>query len=265
MNSTPARTQERIEDALNAIEAAEQVRILYAVESGSRAWGFASTNSDWDVRFVYVRPTAWYLSIQNRRDVLEFPIDDGLDIGGWDIRKALQLFARSNPSLCEWLRSPIVYRETLSTAARLRTLSAHFFSPSSCVRHYLHMADGNYREYLRRDTVRLKKYLYVLRPVLACCWVERHESMPPVEFAKLVEDQLPPHLRRTVERLLERKRSGEELDEGSRLPEINQFLETKMAHFRNSSASFPQGPRPDLDTLDELFRECLLESASTEQ
>jgi len=96
-----------IRQSLQQIAVAEQVRVLYAVESGSRGWGFESADSDWDVRFVYLRPPEWYLSIQHRRDVLEFPLREGLDISGWDLRKALGLFAKSNPPLLEWLRSPI--------------------------------------------------------------------------------------------------------------------------------------------------------------
>src|SRR5436189_1813350 len=98
-----------IKKELRRIEEQLEIKVLYAVESGSRAWGFASTDSDWDVRFLYARCPEWYLSVQDRRDVLEYPISEGLDVSGWDIRKALVLFARSNPPLMEWLRSPIVY------------------------------------------------------------------------------------------------------------------------------------------------------------
>lgn len=144
--------QVRIDAFLTAIETAERVRILYAVESGSRAWGFASTDSDWDVRFIYVRSLDWYLSVRKRRDVLEMPIDDGLDASGWDIRKALHLFGKSNPPLLESLRSPLVYREALTTTERLRKLSDDFFSPASCMYHYLRMAERNYRPRKRLPT-----------------------------------------------------------------------------------------------------------------
>ncbi len=175
--------EREIRDTLDRIETREDVRVLYAVESGSRAWGFASTDSDWDVRFLYLRRPEWYLSVQRRRDVLEYPLADGLDVSGWDLKKALGLFAKSNPPLLEWLRSPIVYREAFSAAARLRVLAADYFSPRSCMHHYLSMAEGNYREYLQRDPVRVKKYFYVLRPVLACRWIQMHGTTPPTEFA----------------------------------------------------------------------------------
>jgi predicted nucleotidyltransferase len=252
--------QVRIDALLTAIETAERVRILYAVESGSRAWGFASTNSDWDVRFIYVRSLDGYLSVRNPRDVLEMPIDDGLDASGWDIRKALHLLGKSNPPLLEWLRSPLVYREALTTTERLRKLSCDFFSPVSCMHHYLRMAERNYREYLQREKVWLKKYFYVLRPVLACCWIEQHGSMPPMEFGKLVDDQMPDEVRPALDQLLQRKRSGDELDEGPRIPEINAFVEETIGRLRVPSETLAGVRRPDPSVLDSVFRECLAEA-----
>lgn len=249
--------EQAIQDALRQIEAADGVRILYAVESGSRAWGFASRDSDWDVRFIYVRSPAWYLSVQRRRDVMEYPLKDGLDVSGWDLRKALGLFAKSNPPLLEWLCSPIVYWEAFSAAQTLRSLSARYFSSRSCMHHYLHMAEGNYREYLQGDPVRVKKYFYVLRPVLACRWIGAHGTMPPMEFASLVADQLPSHLQPVVHALLERKRSGDELASGLRIPEINAFLDSELARLRESLATVPRHPAPDWEVLDRVFRDSL--------
>ena len=251
--------RQAIDDALRRLEAVDDVRVLYAVESGSRMWGFASRDSDWDVRFVYLRRPDWYLSIQKRRDVLEYPLDDGLDVSGWDLKKALGLFAKSNPPLLEWLRSPIVYREASSLVGRLRALSTRYFSSLSCMHHYFHMAQGNYREYLQGDPVRVKKYFYVLRPVLACRWIAAHGTMPPVEFASLVDDQLPDGLRPIVHALLERKRSGDELAAGPRVPEINAFLDGEMTRLEQALAAIPRGPAPDWEALDGVFRECLVE------
>lgn len=135
------------------IEAWSEVRVLFACESGSRAWGFPSKDSDYDVRFLYLHPIDWYLSIEERRDVIELPIDEQLDINGWDLRKALKLFRKSNLLLYEWLGSPIVYTEPFSTAARLRELAGVYYSPAACIYHYLHMAQENYREYLKGEQV----------------------------------------------------------------------------------------------------------------
>jgi predicted nucleotidyltransferase len=145
---------EKIRQILSSIEKDEEVQILYACESGSRAWGFASADSDYDVRFIYLRPKKWYLSInlEHKRDVIELPITSGLDVNGWDLRKALQLFQRSNPPLLEWLGSPIVYLEKYSVIPRMRELREICYSPIACQYHYYKMAKGNYHEYLHRES-----------------------------------------------------------------------------------------------------------------
>ncbi len=252
--------ERKIQAALSGLEAEHRVAVLYAVESGSRAWGFASTNSDWDVRFVYLRPPEWYLSVQRRRDVIELQLPNALDVSGWDLRKALGLFAKSNPPLLEWLRSPIVYRERLGTVQALRELSRTFFSPRSCLHHYFHMAEGNDREYLHGDTVRLKKYFYVLRPVLACRWIERRGTMPPTEFAQLAADTLPVELQPVVQALLERKRAGEELSAGAPIPELRDFLGTEITRLRDLLGGLPRSAPPDWETLDSFFRQALADT-----
>ena len=168
---------QRVRNALAQVEAARNVRVLFACESGSRAWGFASRDSDYDVRFLYVHRRDWYLSVEDRRDVIEQPIADDLDVSGWELRKALRLLRKSNPPLLEWLKSPVVYRHDPVFAAEFGALAAEFYSPRRCFAHYLHMAFGNWRDYLRgREEVSLKKYLYVFRPLLACRWIELNSS-----------------------------------------------------------------------------------------
>ncbi|HZO87930.1 MAG TPA: nucleotidyltransferase domain-containing protein [Chthonomonadaceae bacterium] len=158
---------ERIQATLEAIEVERGVRILYAVESGSRAWGFASVDSDYDVRFLYMRPLKDYLRIDPPRDVIELPITEALDVNGWDVFKALKLFRSSNPPLLEWLFSPIIYREQGALAASLRALARAHASPRRMTYHYLSMARNNYKLYIAgRSEVNAKKYLYVLRPLL---------------------------------------------------------------------------------------------------
>ena len=249
----------RIHAQLNQLEQTEHVRILYACESGSRAWGFESADSDWDVRFLYVRPTAWYLTIQNKRDVIERPIDDLLDISGWDLPKALGLFRKSNPPLLEWLNSPIVYREVGSAAERMRALLGQYYSPVACLHHYLHMARRNHREYLHGDVVWTKKYLYVLRPVLAMLWVERSLGPVPTEFGVLVDRLVDdPELRGSIDELLAQKRAGLEMDRGPASPPLSAFLDREMA--RLEAADAEPGETRDPEPLDELFRAVLRET-----
>jgi predicted nucleotidyltransferase len=245
-------------EKLAVIEAERDVRILYAVESGSRAWGFASKDSDFDVRFIYLHSIEWYLSIRKRRDVIECPISDDLDISGWDSPKALGLFRKSNPPLLEWLGSTHVYLDRYGFAERLRELMAVYYSPKRCMLHYLHMARGNFREYLKGEMVRVKKYFYVLRPVLACLWIEKHNSMPPTEFSELYRDAgLSPSIAAEIDSLLLRKMAGDELDMEPKIEVINSFLEQQIEH----CSAFVEGMEiadVDEEVLDELFREMLL-------
>lgn len=252
----------KIEAELARMEEEENVRILYACESGSRAWGFPSKDSDYDVRFLYVRPVEWYLSIRERRDVIERPISDRLDMNGWDLRKALALFNKSNPPLLEWLQSPIKYREPFSAAERIRAFSAATFSPKSCMFHYLHMAKGNYREYLQGDSVRVKKYFYVLRPLLACGWIEKYNAMPPTLFEELVENLIPAdsELYAIISRLVVRKRAGDELRTEPRIGRLNDYLERQIAYFGQAANGLETAKGLADEQLDELFRDALLEA-----
>lgn len=259
--------QQSIRNKLHKIEQEEQVRILFACESGSRAWGFPSKDSDYDVRFLYIRQPSWYLSIFEKRDVIERPISNMLDINGWDLKKALQLFRKSNPPLLEWLHSPIQYEEKYSVAEKLRQLASQAFSPKSCLYHYLNMAKGNYRDYLMGDQVRIKKYFYVLRPILACCWIEKFDSMPPVEFERLVEVFVSDNseLKPVIASLLERKKSGEELDYEPKIEPINTFLKERIQYFEALTGTVEQKSVDVDEHLDKLFREALREVWASEQ
>jgi len=257
MSVTQAMTS-IIQTELKRIEQEQNIRILYACESGSRAWGFPSQDSDYDVRFIYVHPPEWYLSIFNRRDVIEYPISEQLDINGWDLRKALNLFRKSNPPLLEWLHSPIQYTENGSLAERIRNVSPTQFSPRACMYHYLHMAKGNFRGYLQGDTVKIKKYFYVLRPILACLWIDQKGTLPPVSFDELIEEMLPPgQLRSDIDQLMTRKKSGEELHVEQQIPSIQYFLSDMIDILEQQVVHMSTSEQLEDDLLDQLFRETL--------
>lgn len=247
---------EHIRQILSTIEKDEKVQILYACESGSRAWGFASADSDYDVRFIYLRPKEWYLSIdlERKRDVIELPLTSSLDVNGWDLRKALLLFQQSNPPLLEWLGSPIIYLEKYSVAARMRELAEICYSPIACQYHYYKMAKGNYREYLQGEQVWVKKYFYVLRPVLAVIWLEREMGVVPTEFSRLVEGVVESEqVKIAIDGLLAEKRTGNELDYGPRIPAISEFLERELERMEASEFERRMGRCPG-ERLNELFR-----------
>jgi predicted nucleotidyltransferase len=254
-----AEVQSEVERRLDVIEPEHQVRVLYACESGSRAWGFASQDSDYDVRFLYLRRRDWYLSVDLdwRPDVIESPIDGPWDVNGWDLRKALQLFRKSNPPLLEWLQSPILYRERSSVAGRLRGLLPRYYSPRASMFHYLHMAQRNFREFLKGDRVWRKKYFYVLRPILACRWIESGHGVVPMEFEKLVDaTHLSATVHDSIAKLLADKRSGAELDYGPRIPALSQFLEAELER-RERSGVAEEKPDVPFKPLNTLFLQAL--------
>jgi len=253
--------KEEILEELLRLERKLNIKILYAVESGSRAWGFESKDSDWDVRFIYIHPLDWYLAIDEKKDSIEEMLPNDIDLSGWELRKALKLLRKSNPPLLEWLNSPLIYYEKYKTAQSLRVLSARYFSPKSCMHHYLNMAISNYKQYLQAERVKLKKYFYVLRPILACQWVDITNTMPPVEFQKLLNSQIKDKkLMKEIENLLLRKKQGEELKEELKIEVIHKYLDEKIEYYRQYAEHLNKNSnQPLTDELNELFRLALKE------
>ncbi len=250
----PSAMRSWVLEELQRIEREHDVRVLYACESGSRAWGFASTDSDFDVRFIYVHRQDWYLRIDEPRDVIERPLTDELDISGWELRKTLRLLRNANPTLLEWLDSPLVYRAEPGALQALRGLARQFHSPQAAFHHYLSMATKNFRIYLQGEEVCLKKYLYVLRPLLAVRWIEQGLGMPPTAFAQLVEATLhDPLLLADLDELLRVKRIASEADYGPRRVLLHQFIESELA--RGGAAPALPRPHGDVKLLDDYLRD----------
>lgn len=251
---------EEIKKEIKEIENRHEIKILLAVESGSRAWGFASTDSDWDVRYIYIHRLDWYLKIDEQKDSQEEILPNDLDLSGWELKKALRLFRKSNPPMLEWLRSPIIYHEKFSTAETLRELSEIYFNPKSCMYHYLSMARNNFREFLQKDSVKSKKYFYVLRPVLACDWIKNNNSFPPMEFRDLVDSQIKDEkIKSEIEQLLKRKMAGEELKEEPKIEILNEFLEQKINFYTKYADEIEPNEKPPTALLDELFERTIFE------
>ena len=241
-----------IKEKLYEIELRENCRILLAVESGSRAWGFASPDSDYDVRFIYARPKECYLKLERVQDVIEVPISGELDINGWDVDKTLKLLYKSNPTVFEWFSSPIVYKTT-PFADRFRPVMLRYFSSRSGLWHYLHMAEGNYREYLKGGMVKAKKYFYVLRPVLACRWILEMGTPPPMLFSELAESQLPDFLGETVQELLDLKINSPEVKMIPKIDILNEYLDRSIIELRERIEQYPGETVQDWEELDKLF------------
>jgi len=248
--------QTEIQNKLSQIETDHQVKILYACESGSRAWGFESQDSDYDVRFIYVHTQDWYLSVnlESKRDVIELPIDEVFDINGWDLRKSLQLMKKSNPSLMEWLSSPIIYRQDKGFTQAIQSLMQQYYSPKACFHHYLHMAKGNQREYLRSKQVRIKKYFYVLRPLLAMQWLEQGLGIVPIEFDVMVKKLIPNgQLKDDIAKLIARKRAGFESKTADPIKSIDAFIAKEV--LRLSDITDLYAPKNDYTAMNTLFRQ----------
>lgn len=257
-NGVDAAMFERVRHQLEEVERRFGVRVLYACESGSRAWGFASPDSDYDVRFLYVHAPEWYLRVDAGRDVIELPIDDELDVCGWEWRKALGLLKSANPALIEWLDSPIVYQQDEAVIAELKAQVPHWFSPLRARWHYYSMARKNFRGYLQGDEVRLKKYFYVLRPLLAVRWIEEGKGVPPIRFAELLAgSNLDTALRKEVDELLEIKQSVGEAKYGLRRPQLHEFIESELARGKNPPA-LPDSREGDSQDLDRLLMNTVL-------
>ena len=216
-----------IEGVLAGTATAQRVRILYAAESGSRAWGFGSPDSDFDVRFVYAHPRDWYVRLAEERDVIERPLDERLvDLAGWDVRKALRLALRSNPGLWEWLVSPIVYVDDGVLRPALKALFEAHASPRALAHHYWSIARGQWqREIEGRTEVRQKKYFYVVRPLLSLAHVAQAGLPPPMSIESLLAAvPMPGEPRAALDDLIARKRNTPELGAAPRQAVLDRWV-----------------------------------------
>lgn len=243
---------------LAATAAARRVRILVAVESGSRAWGFGSPDSDYDVRFVYVHPRDWYVSLSEPRDVIEAPLDERLvDLAGWDVRKALRLLLRGNPALYEWLVSPITYLEDGPFRAQAKALFERHASRKVLAHHYWSIARGQFRSEIEsQPEPRLKKYFYLVRPLLSLEWVIERGGPPPMQITELLAAaRLPEAVRREVDALLDAKRTTPELGRGPHIRAVDDWARERLERCNPAQLAVDDGEPPETrGEADTLFR-----------
>lgn len=220
-----------IEARLADIAAREGVRLLLAIESGSRAWGFPSPDSDYDVRFLYLRPRDWYLSLAPGRDVIEQPIVDEIDLNGWDIRKALGLLLRSNATVSEWMESPIHYRPADPFMAQLAALADDLLNPRALAHHYASAGRQAAERWLDGDeAVPVKKYFYALRPALTIRALRVNPTArPPMNLQALVAvSDLPGALAAQIAELVDAKARTNERANGTRLPDLDALIRSEL-------------------------------------
>lgn len=252
----PPAVRQEIETRLDRIEAAHGARLLLAVESGSRAWGFPSPDSDYDIRFLYVRPRDWYLSLAPGRDVIETPIEDEIDLNGWDVRKALGLLLKSNAVVSEWIESPIRYRPDDPFVARLAALADDLLNPRALAYHYARSGKQAAERWLDGEgDVPVKKYFYALRPALAIRAI-RHkpDTRPPMNLQALIAaSDLPAGLVEQIETLVEAKARTNEHANGTRLPELDALIRAEL----DRAGELPVRKMRDrfVDRANDLFLE----------
>ena len=248
--------KERIQSELRRIEEQHDIRVLLAVESGSRAWGFASPDSDYDVRFIYANRRDWYLSVFERRDVIEEMLEGDLDISGWDLRKTLRLFSKCNLALNEWLGSPIVYSSVTEFHTQLAALMSAHFNPIAGLHHYRRTAERMLTDNIQEDRIPIKKLFYVLRPLLACRWISRAQSQPPTEFDRLVaQSWVTEPEREWIESLLARKAGAIEAEPVRLTADQLEALQSEIRQYQAAErlVDAPSKARGFGD-LDELLR-----------
>lgn len=252
------RQRRHIRHHLEDIEARYQVKILVAVETGSRAWGFPSPDSDYDVRLIYIHPPEWYLQLKEHKDTLELMLDERmLDIAGWDLRKTLRLLAKSNPPLLEWMQSPIVYKEIPGFIKELNQLSGSFYSRIATLHHYLSMGKKILDQVQNEPAYKLKSLFYALRAALTCRWILEKSEKPPIAFSRLLSGlSLPDPLRLHIDRLVQLKGLKQETYRHSGEQEVISLIRKTLNAAEEQAANLPAA-RGRIQQLDQFFIQTL--------
>lgn len=239
-------------EQLNKLETQKQIKILYACESGSRAWGFPSIDSDYDIRFIYAHPTNWYLTLKEKEDTIEIPINNELDIGGWELKKALGLMWKSNAPLLEWIQSPIVYKKEDAFLIEMQQLGEECFSAIAVMYHYLNMSKKYVEICSSREQVKLKHYFYALRSTIAGKWIKEKQTMPPIEFQNML-NLLDDSLHNRINDLVELKSITDESYLHFREPQIDDFLIRTIQECERKDKELNQA-NVNINKLDCFFR-----------
>ena len=236
---------------LHEIEEQYQVRILLAVESGSRAWGFESKDSDWDLRFICVHPPKWYFHIEEQKDTIEHMFPDEVDLAGWELGKALRLFKRSNPSFFEWTHSPIIYYADENFLSKIKALEGKYFHREKAMYHYNHIYKKHNDRYIEEFGLPLKRFLYYLRGILVCKWLTDYGTVPPVRFMELVDATVDDQsIKSKIAHLLELKRQSNEHNHEPIGQELFNWAQAKADYYNG----VVEGMRPEIKSEkdDEL-------------
>jgi uncharacterized protein len=244
----------RILQELKDIERKQGVEILYAVEAGSRAWGFPSPESDYDIRFIYKHSLDWYLSLDKKRDVIEKQIGEELELSGWDIKKAMSLLKKSNPSLLEWLHTEDKIIADKLFCQQVLPIQDQLFSAASCYYHYLKMSKSNWIRWKKDEEKKTKLTIHLLRGMLCCIWIRDHQRFPPIKFQTLYEQTIKDHkICEEAARLAALKKAGEKTLAGS-LKWLGIFINNEMERLLEEAPGFHKNLSIPTETVEEVFR-----------
>jgi predicted nucleotidyltransferase len=246
--------KETVHKELQVIESEAKVRVLLAVESGSRAWGFASPDSDYDVRFIYVHEPDWYSTIFEGRDVIEKILPGDLDVSGWELRKSLRLFSKCNLAFNEWIGSPVLYQEAPGFRSELSALIPAFFNPMGATHHYRSMATQALSSMTSDGQISIKKLLYATRALMACRWIARYRSQPPTEFMAMVNDLAGATERSQIGELLLQKSASAEKSEVAVDASRRAQIQSELNVFEQTQFAFEKPNRSIIEKLDAILR-----------
>ncbi len=249
---------EKIKQHLAEIEKKYHLKIFHACETGSRAWGFPSFDSDYDVRFIYMHHKDWYLSLKEGKDTLDIMLDGNItDLSGWDIRKSLRLLWKSNPPLLEKIHSQIVYVSNESFMTELRELTQKYYSRIATHYHYFNMAENSIKALEGEKSYRLKKFFYALRATVACKWIMEKEEIPPVYFPAMLEKlDISPDIQSRIHQLITFKLQKSESYEHSGDHNLIDFIKDLLQSTANKANQLP-GRKGNFDELDTFFKSTL--------
>ncbi len=250
-----------IQSALLDLAKTHEVQTLWACESGSRAWGFASPDSDYDGRFLFMHSRSTYTSPWDPPDEIRAALPDDLDFAGWELRKALRLAYKSNAPLLEWLQSPIIYAQAPQFHAEFLELARAAYSPKECARIYLGTARTASEDFLPDGRIKIKKLFYILRPLLAARWVLQAGTLMPMTFAALCAPlQDEPRQRDFLEAIRElevRKSQAVEGELHAPTEVLRQSIDQLFLSCREAYESLPDAPIPDRAPFIDFFQRAL--------
>lgn len=249
-----------IKNYLREIEAQENIEILLACETGSRAWGFPSPDSDYDVRLIYKHDLSWYLRLSEGNDTIDRMLDNReIDISGWDLRKSLRLLLKSNPPLLERIQSPITYKSNQPFVSDLNEIASQFYSRIATMHHYLSMAKKGIDEISGTSEYRLKKFFYTIRSAVACKWIVERDEIPPIVFQEMLGGlEIQDFILQRIDELISLKATKNESYIHSGESDLIKFtsgcIELGEANFK----SLPSA-RGDLEKLNAFFTSTVVE------